>query len=785
MVCAKLSAWARWPGVAAVAAALAVPVVCCTTAPGEPGSAPAEPAPASRPPAISRPADAYAAFNEFCAASFGAEKEPLVYQLFGKELRSEPGGAWVHASATSACIAWETNLPAATFVEYGPTPSFGAQTPRPERNFHIHVHYLKDLKPRTTYYYRLVSIDERGNKAVSDTRSFNTGMPDGAIEVPGKLDGPPYRLDKPGATYVLTRDLTVRASAIEIAADGVTLDLDAHTVTFAGDVKGDPRITNGISAGKDPSAKVPQTIAKVRILNGTVVQGSCKALEEYKGSFGLNGLFLAMSDGEIGGVTVEHHSPESWGGVLWNPQGSLDVHHNVFLDRATKVADRHGAAARSLGISEKQPGPNAFRIHHNLVKRTRQNGLGGAHELAHNEVCVDSWCTNSFALQPISVPDTPAGEVHDNRVFATGFNPYALGWAHRDLKVWRNLVHMRGIDAKSRWYEDWGDISMCEGFRVTNYGIGGQVRDNLEYWNNVIIIEGTGGSELRGTGFFSDETISNLLFRDNVLKVLSLDDKTVQAACISAHGLPSKSETAMPVYYRNNTLISNICNVRFGDKYGKGSNHRIVECRLIREGNDPRYHTFAFGGTYWCRHNVVQDCEFVGGASYNDVLWGQTGQKSFYDVKWTLNIKGPPGAAVSIKDASGQVEFAGTINHYGDLAAPLTQCRISPPKVRKDVNVPTTERTETPMTPHTVTLTATKPAVKATSKQASQPAVVDTYTATVNMDRKRTLELKDKVLAEPAAPGAPSRPTATAAPASAAPASAATTSAAPNPGNRG
>jgi len=675
--------------------------------------------------------DAYAWFNRFCIEQFSVEAEPLVYEFAGRDLKEVKGGTWVHPSRSSACVAWETNLPARTHVEYGPTAAYGRATAPSERPFHIHVHYLRGLDAGREYSYRLVSVDDRGRRLVSARRTFRTGVAAGAIEVPGALAGPPYRLTAPGATYVLTRDLSTPGTAVEIAGKGITLDLDAHTVTFACDVRGDPRHSNGIAAGKDPNARVPEVIAGVRVLNGTVVQGTCAAVEAHKSSFGANGLFLSLKDAEIAGVTVEYHAPQSWGAALWNPVGRLDVHHNVLLDRGTRIANRHGSAVRALGISQKQRGPNAFRFHHNLVKRTRQNGLSTAHEIDHNEVCVDSWSTNSFAIQPNSVPDIEAGRVHHNRVVATGFNPYALGWAHKKLKVHDNLVRMVGLDLSQRWGERWGDVNMCEGFRVTNYGKGGQVRDDLEYWHNLIVLKGRQGCELRGTGFFSDETITNLVFHDNVVKVEALDEKTIIAECIAAHGHPAKADTALPVYYRDNTLISNICHVRFGDRYGRGSNHQLIGCRFVRTGRNPQYHTFVVDGLYWCRRNVVQDCQFGPGTAYNDVFWRRTSSTSFYDVKWTLELRAPAGAPVTIRDAGGHEEFSGRVGADGVLRAALTQCRIRPPKGFRNSR-PFTGCTEEPHTPHTVEAGAAGTKV----------------TARITMDRKRALALKGGQLKE-------------------------------------
>jgi hypothetical protein len=333
-------------------------------------------------------------------------------------------------------------------------------------------------------------------------------------------------------------------------------------------------------------------------------------------------------------VTVDYHAPQTWGGFISHPSGAIDIHHNVFVDRGSEIANRHGMGVRPFAFTQEKPGVNAFEIHHNLVKRTRQNGLHRANRMYDNEIYVDSFSTNSFAIQPNSAPDTEAGELHHNRIFTTGFNPYGFAWATKNLRIHDNLVHMQGIGSKSRWagVEAWGDLDMSAGMRVTNYK-GGEKRENLEYFNNLIVLKGRDGCELRGTEFCSDETIKDLVFRDNTVKVEVEDDKTSRAACIDTHGLPDKADTVLPVYYRNCTLVSNICHVRFGDSYGQGSNHQFINCRFIRTGRDPRYHTFIFDGSFWSRRNVVLDCEFGEGTRYDDVVWQKTANTSSYSVK--------------------------------------------------------------------------------------------------------------------------------------------------------
>ena len=62
--------------------------------------------------------------------------------MVGYELELEPDGDWVHASERSAAIAWSTNLPAWTRVEYGLTPGFGLRT---ETQVEHHQSLLQEL----------------------------------------------------------------------------------------------------------------------------------------------------------------------------------------------------------------------------------------------------------------------------------------------------------------------------------------------------------------------------------------------------------------------------------------------------------------------------------------------------------------------------------------------------------------------------------------------------------------------------------------------------------------
>jgi len=668
------------------------------------------------------PKEVYDAFNAFCAAHFGAEKEPLVYETFGTRIQFVQGGFWAHASETSAVVGFETNLPAKSAVEYGPTAAYGRKTAEPERFFYLHQHYLTGLTPGVLVHYRVVAADERGNRLIGEDRTLTPKMLAGAVRLPGGVRNTVHVLDKANTTYVLTEDITARGTAFELKADGVTLDLDGHTVRYC---------REGLTGGKRKG---------LTLRNGRIIQGSHEEATAGGGkdTRGPNVRLERCGDATMAGMYFEHSAPQE-SCVLFNfAHGKCEVHHNVFIDKGTVITHRGGAGLTELKCGWDRGNPADFKVHHNLVKRARQNALRFARQIYNNEIYIDSWSTNSFATGSYTDKD----DHHHNHVFATGYNAYAFPWSKTNYNAHHNFVHMQAIDVSHRWGEKWGDINMLAGLRVTNYGKGGQKRSNLRYGDNVVIIRGRGKCEIRGTEFFSDETIKDLVCENTTVVAEAQDGAARQIACVVTQGHFRKPDS-LPVVYRNCRLISNVCNVRFGDAYGKGNNHHLVNCTFTRSGNRDDYHTFAFDGTYWSFGHIVRDCTFEPGTAYNDVWWKRTGNKSWYKVQWTLRLKAPPGTRVTIRqkqaltaEAPGEPKepgtaFDGKVGPDGTLAIPLTQCVLRPPLKYSD-KAGTLERREIALTPHTVTVTSGDREVK----------------ATVEMTEKRWLQLKDGDLAE-------------------------------------
>ena len=700
-------------------------------------------------------------FNNFALSHFGAKHAAQVNELWGNELKimDEVDSLWSHISETSAAFAWSTNLPAISHIEYGVDQTLGLTTQVSSRYFYNHLHYLTDLLPDQTYYYQWVSLDENGEKHYGELEHFITATPANVIRIPDDLEDKtlPYILEQPNTTYLLTQDINANAGAMIIKAAPITLDLGGHTINYAMQtLSSAPDETNiqdpnnsGIGITRDFYYYGYEKLEKdqagtLKIINGKILQGDADNIGSSKGR--LNPVLINnQKDIEIAGLSLKFHSPQSAGLFLRYASGEVNIHHNIFDDNGSAILDRHGGGgARSLQFTYGLDEGNDFNVHHNLVKRTRQNGIGSARRIHHNEIYVDSWSTNSFAIQPTGGALNPSdvdkyaprtvskfggASVHNNKIFLTGHHAIGIAWSTKAARVHDNFIHMEGINAgKNRWYEAFGDNNSLNGLRMTSYGQGGYYRDDLQFFNNVIVGNARHGSNVRGTELFSDSEIyntvvshSNMTINDedpsndgynaqrkvvssiNVQGVtkktnpaLILRDKIQvekEGKLVNCDDLPLLDKSSLwcilsdderkqlshqTITYDHLILSSNTANIRFGDYYGVGDNALLTNVIFKKVGNNPNYHTIVFDGGYWSDGHVIRDAIFEEGTAYDDVFWRRTGSYSAYSIEWTLSITPQEGdGSIEIFDKNDDVVFEGRCNGE-PLRVPLKQSEIRP-----------------------------------------------------------------------------------------------------------
>lgn len=639
----------------------------------------------------------YEEFNKFCVENFGAEKEEEVYRMFGEDLKVMEGGSWNYISESSACIAWETNVPAKTYIEYGTSTAYGERTPHPERHFHIHIHYLKNLNPNATFHYRLVSVDERGNKVTTDDMTFSTRSMEDAVRIPHDLSGPPYTLDKANTTYLVTENITAGSTALNVATSGVTLDLGGHTIVY--DEKAgspDPSASErlyGWHAVQGPCGiRTADRRSGMTIVNGIIKQGKGNGTSR---PAGYNPMFLRRPrDTEVAGVTVVYSGSQITGILIDSAYNGVHVHHNVVIDKGTKLYNRH----RGLdGIYfDIERADTILKCHHNLIKRTRHRGMSvrSNHDIYSNEIYIDSYATNSYGIMYYGRGRNVA--LHHNRIFGAGYHPIGIGsgQGYSDVKVHANYIQMQGTRREERWTGGGGggdpraQLHPVNGIRLQCPG------DNIEHYDNVVVIKGRGeGCMMRGLWLVPEDPAENISLRNNTVKLIAQDDKA-EGYAIACCGAGEESRSS-PITLEGNTLVTNLGHVQFGDNYGHGGLYHFLSNTFVKVGDDPRYRTIRLGWRGWkygTFGHLFIDTEFRGGAGYGSVSFDGAGSGRYdFSVGWQLRIRITPGAMVSIKDKAGQEVFSGEVPQDGEISVPLIQY--------------VQERDgKTMLTPHTVTI---------------------------------------------------------------------------------
>jgi hypothetical protein len=362
-------------------------------------------------------------------------------------------------------------------------------------------------------------------------------------------------------------------------------------------------------------------------------------------------------------------------------QGSdkMEMHHNVLRDKGTEIANRHQGATAVT---------KAVKMHHNLITRARQRGLTPVNdsEVYHNEIYIDSWATNSFAITGYS---TRNAKVYGNRLFGAGYMAIGIGTVSSNvanIDAHDNFVLMQATKPLKRW-DEYGAQSGVHGMRITWGG------ENLHYHDNVFVTRAREGGKIRGMWVCPDANITGVLFENNIVKAVCEDAASDGNAAISICG-DGKTDHA-PMVFRNNRIMSNFLNVRTGESYGVGNNTRFYGNTLERIGPArDDYRTIQVG--FWNKPSAgheFYDTRFAGGAGFDSFKFDGNGEPRNFAVGYTLTLATVADAEVRVTDTTGAEVFSGKADEKGKLAIPLLHYRQWPDK-------------KVVLTPHTVVVSA-------------------------------------------------------------------------------
>ena len=594
----------------------------------------------------------------FCPIRDAAERPP------------EPiSDVWLHHGPTSAVVSCLTSEKSRVYLEYGAADP-RQQVETPNTGGHVHVIRVRGLTEGRSYPARLVAVGDAGEAVRSEEFHLRPRRPDGSIPVPGELTGPPFVLDRPNTTYVLERDIEAEGTAFKITADGVTLELDGHVVSYGGDLNWQYTDLEQKWQGAGHGVHLPGWGATgVRVVNGILREATPKREKNTQG-LGHNPVMAeGVTDLELAGLTADYEGIDIRGFWLHNCRAG-NVHHCVINDRGTQLTNRHQGLDAIVV-------PPRCRVHHNLIRRVRHRGINGGNEseIHHNEVHVDSYASNAYGIMFYRSSDAVA---HHNYIFGGGYHVIGIGTVSgcKGITVSDNYIELTGTEPTARWPE-YGKRSGMNGVRVTWGG------EDLVYRDNHIVVTGTGGSQLRGTWFSSGPDLTGLRFEENFVRVVAEEEET-KAWAVAVCG-DYREPDHPPVLYRGNRIVSNTCNVRLGESYGLGCNARFVGNTFVREGADARYATVRIG--YWNKPttgHVFLDNRFEGGASLDSVRFEASGPRDL-TVRWTVTVEvhGPDGrtipeADVAVADRSGSEVFSGRTDGEGTVRCVLTEYLLEP-----------------------------------------------------------------------------------------------------------
>ncbi|MHC4716877.1 MAG: right-handed parallel beta-helix repeat-containing protein [Planctomycetota bacterium] len=239
-----------------------------------------------------------------------------------------------------------------------------------------------------------------------------------------RIDAPGV-LDRPGATYVLTKDVTAARTAFMIRADGITLDLGGHTVTYGTEIGVDR--CSGVflrPRGREEGfVGVPKEgfggANDFTLKNGRIVQGAQpvappgaityrygrlvkEAGDHPRPGRSCHAVYVRGCRGlEIANVTTEVNSRDT-DNLYVRECSDVRIHHNHCISRVREITNRHYPGTGVITVAVGGPA----EIHDNIIDgggqwgiRTEGSGLTGPLvKVHHNVIRHRSYTTNGYAL---------------------------------------------------------------------------------------------------------------------------------------------------------------------------------------------------------------------------------------------------------------------------------------------------------------------------------------------------------------------------------------------------
>ncbi len=220
-------------------------------------------------------------------------------------------------------------------------------------------------------------------------------------------------LDRPGTTYVLENDVTSPGTCFSVQADGITLDLNGFTVTYAATEEGATRHGVVGVACWDPNLKgnpCGGSFTDLTVRNGKIVQGPAAGGYSHA---------IRLGQGRGSGLTVHNveitvHAPSSVGIYTREVGGGARIFQNKINNQVQKIYDRHMTEGMSIKLAQDRRAKTPNLIYSNTIRGGAQGGIqtdAPGSKIYENDIAQDGRYTNDFCIYVWA----PQSEVYANR----------------------------------------------------------------------------------------------------------------------------------------------------------------------------------------------------------------------------------------------------------------------------------------------------------------------------------------------------------------------------------
>jgi hypothetical protein len=479
-------------------------------------------------------------------------------------------------------------------------------------------------------------------------------------------------LSSAGGKYVLEQDVSSLGTCFSVQADGITLDLNGHTITY-GTVAGTLPAFGilGVECwDPDFGKKNPcgGSFKDLTVFGGTITQGEGAAPFSH-------GIRLGQGPGN--GLTVHD--------VTFNIQADSSIaiyttflgthtvaYNNTINNKVTVVQNRHQEQGQSIKFADSAKVPGPALIYGNHVIGGAQGGIFSAvkgTKIYDNVVSQKGTYTNDFAIYAWS----DAGEVFNNAVTPILGRGISIAEGANGVKVHDNQIVV--IEQKDNKEYDGCQIGGAFGIQFDDLPLNGTAFRNT-------VTAKADQCEAQALRVTDSRKGSGNRSHDNIYSAERVGKSTTTATGFGSGGATGFTSD-------HDRFTGDSSDVAFD--WDGGQNLVFTDCTFVRGKNAASdFVTFSFRNG---KDLPVSNIRFVDSVFENGAQRASTDMKpilsngdwpgsSEYFIDWTLTLtvedqqQKVSGVNISLTDALGHLAYGGKTDQEGKISTALTELHV-------------------------------------------------------------------------------------------------------------